>query len=236
MNKFKFILALVVIAIVGYYVFEEKIDAFEFPSKEDVEQKLLPTVEVRERIEDGQLKADAEFIGGKRNGIANNYYANGSVHSSLQYKNDIKQGEATWFYRNGKPYRVTSFVDGKKDGVQKKYYENGTLMAEIPFEKGLLQAGTKEYWETGTLKTKYPELVIDRNNRKRLLVSLQPHLKKAQYYAIVSDADKTVKVTGVELKREVEIDLSDFSGKATVYVIYKTKMGNKKLIKKSVQL
>ena len=130
-------------------------------SKEKIEIKEPSIAEVKKRYDEkGRLKSDATIVHGVRQGVAHNYYDDGTIHSEIYYVNDSKHGNSIWYYPNGKPYRITPFVMGKKEGRQQVYYQSGTLMAEIPYHNDTLIPGTKEYHSNGSLIKSRPQYTI----------------------------------------------------------------------------
>ena len=176
-----------------------------------------------------------------RNGIAHNYYDNGAIHSTIYYKNGIKEGTSIWYYENGKPYRETPYSLGEKQGVVKKYYKSGALMAKIPFSSNKLQPGTIEYSELGTIIDSYPEFKYKVLNKTEFLGSVYITLsgKKIneiiEYSAFYIKDDKQIRLAGKQLDKTIRFKVKSAKGKAEhitvfVWLTIKTKMRNKKII------
>jgi len=109
---------------------------------------------------DGTLISTVTYKDSIRHGLARNYYRDGSVKLEMNYVKGVKHGEAITYYENGDVYQVTPFVNGKREGIQKRYYHGNKLMAEIPFKDNKQVPGLKEYSENGRLLTKDDRIVF----------------------------------------------------------------------------
>lgn len=109
---------------------------------------------------DGTVISTVTYKDSIRHGVARNYYRDGSVKLEMNYFKGVKHGEAITYYENGDIYQVTPFVYGKREGIQKRYYPGKKLMAEIPFRDNKQVPGLKEYSEDGRLLTKDDKIVF----------------------------------------------------------------------------
>jgi len=110
----------------------------------------------------GRVKAEVNYVNGKRDGAATEYYDNGNVRMTLHYKNGLKEGVAKWYYEDasGKLYQETPYLNNLINGTRKRYARTGTLIAEIPYYKGKKGIGVKEYDNKGKLVEKYANTSI----------------------------------------------------------------------------
>ncbi|MFW5707128.1 MAG: toxin-antitoxin system YwqK family antitoxin [Bacteroidota bacterium] len=109
---------------------------------------------------DGTLISSVTYKDSIRHGLARNYYRDGTVKLELHYENGKKHGEAVTYYENGDVYQVTPYINGSREGIQKKYYSGNILMAEIPFKDNKQVPGLKEYSKKGKLLTKDDRIVF----------------------------------------------------------------------------
>ncbi|UII34273.1 hypothetical protein LVD17_10680 [Fulvivirga ulvae] len=137
---------------------------------------------------DGSLKTEINFKRGKKNGLAKSYYKNGKLRQQITYVNNIKHGDVTTYYENGKPYQVTPYNNGKIHGIRKKYRMDGRLAAEVPYNKGVVCKGLKEYLLNGDVKKNYPKIVVTeinnliKSNEFILRISISDNSRKVTYY------------------------------------------------------
>ena len=113
----------------------------------DVDKKYTGT-----RIQNypnGKIKSSVQYVDGRRNGEAKNFYENGK-----------KQGTTFYYYQDGKVYRESHYVDDKLDGLRKVYNSSGRVMAEMPYKNGYPGKGLQEFLLNGNPRTKFPSLQI----------------------------------------------------------------------------
>lgn len=241
MQNAKWIITLLLLALGLYLILMEQAPKKHESGKTKTESTIQKRFDAQNR-----LKSDATVVNGKREGVAHNYYEDGTIHSEINYENDIKHGNSTWFYPNGKPYRITPFVHGKKMGIQKKYHKSGVLMAEIPYQNNEILPGTKEYTENGQLKDEDATYTINAKKDK-----LQPglikieitgkKLERIEYIRIVFDSDQN---NDLKLKPKNSQEPLQFSFNITdellshfnCYVVYKTPWNNLKALNQSLEL
>jgi MORN repeat variant len=116
---------------------------------------------VKHYRDDGSLLSTISYKDSLKNGEAKNFYKSGKLQSLLNYKDDKKEGETRVYYENGKLHSITPYVKGRKHGIKKRYYEDGKLNAEIPYINDEVVPGLKEYSKTGKMKTKPVKIVFE---------------------------------------------------------------------------
>ncbi len=150
---------------------------------------------VKNYRKDGSLLSTVTYKNGVKNGTARNYYKNGKVQAEFNYKNGLKDGEEKVYYENGKPYTITNYTQARKDGVYKKYYKNGQLCAEVLYDDNVVMPGLKEYYRSGKLKTKTVSIqfeLIDQTafeNRFVLKMHLSDGSQVAKFFRIFEDEE-----------------------------------------------
>ncbi len=113
----------------------------------------------------GVVVSQVNYVDGKKEGKAINFFPNGKEELVLYYKNNIKHGTATTYYESGVVKKETPYVDGVKHGIQKYYFSNGKISAEIPFQNGLQSRKTKEYYKSGKQITDQPRIIVKEIDR-----------------------------------------------------------------------
>ncbi|TBW26794.1 toxin-antitoxin system YwqK family antitoxin [Gramella sp. KN1008] len=91
------------------------------------------------------------YINGKADGKAYEYFENGDVYTEMNFKNDLKNGVEKSFYRNGNVYKEMSYRNGELQGKFTEYHLNGVLSQEGYYSNGLLQGEWRTYHENGNL-------------------------------------------------------------------------------------
>lgn len=84
----------------------------------------------------GELKSKINFMNGKKNGIAVNYFDNGNIHDSCFYENGLKNGDHFVFDSSGNLVYQDFYVQGYRIGGQ-VFYKNKEVWQYIfsNFEK-----------------------------------------------------------------------------------------------------
>jgi len=157
--------------------------------KEKKEGEKIKNGLVKQYYPNGNLKISINYKDGKRNGLAKSFYKNGKLRQQMNYINNIKDGIVTTYYQNGRKYQETQYSKGKIEGIRKKYRMNGKLMAEIPYTDDEPCAGLVEYLLNGEKKTIYPEIRITpvdnllKENRYTLILSISDGSKDVDFYS-----------------------------------------------------
>lgn len=106
-----------------------------------------------ELYETGELKGEASYKDGKKNGPEKMYYLNGQLLVERNFKDGKIDGLQKNYYESGELEGELFYKDGKKEGIAKVYYKNGQLSGEWVFKDGVLME-QKSYAEDGNLVSK----------------------------------------------------------------------------------
>lgn len=101
-----------------------------------------------EFFENGQLKVSGQYKNKKRTGEWKSYYKTGELSSVHTYSKGKKNKVYKSFFKNGSLKYETKNIDGVF--INKGYYESGNLL----FERVLKDGFYKEYFQSGKLKIK----------------------------------------------------------------------------------
>ena len=88
----------------------------------------------------------------RHHGEIKEYYANGTLRSSVMFKNGKPDGVARTYYPNGNLRREAYFQNGVQHGLTRSYYENGQLKSEEYYEQSRLEGPAKFYEPDGRLQ------------------------------------------------------------------------------------
>lgn len=155
---------------------------------------------VRSYYKDGSLRAEIPVKDGKKHGLAVEYYRDGKKFQEIEYKEGLKDGLAKKYYQTGQLAQETNYKEGKNHGLQRKYRENGKLQSETMFYEDEPCKGLKEFLLDGSLKKKYPEIIIETEDRGYsegryiLKLSLSEKVKEVEFFTGELSAQKSVGV------------------------------------------
>ncbi|MFN4299044.1 MAG: toxin-antitoxin system YwqK family antitoxin [Thermaurantimonas sp.] len=87
---------------------------------------------------DGSLYSKGEFLNDLKEGIWEYYFPDGSIQEIGEYKRDLLNGKWLTYCINGKILKEVYFINGKEDGVLREFDCDGNLIKEAYYEEGLL--------------------------------------------------------------------------------------------------
>lgn len=106
--------------------------------------------EIQERCPHGNIK----ILLGNGTYIIREYYNNGKLREECYYKGGKREGAYKSYYENGKLRMKCSYKDGKQEGTYEGYYENGKLRAKCSYKDGKLEGAFERYYDDGQLNVK----------------------------------------------------------------------------------
>ncbi|MFB6318471.1 toxin-antitoxin system YwqK family antitoxin [Saccharicrinis sp. FJH54] len=123
---------------------------------------------VREKVEIKKVMKDGKETWVKH-GRQWSYYQNGNLQAEFNYVNGKREGIAHQYYGDGKsPYIDWSYKNSKKDGISKKYYRSGRVMAEMPYKSDFLGTGSQDYADDQEhTQLTMPELKVWADDQRR---------------------------------------------------------------------
>lgn len=112
---------------------------------------LLSLLSCRTKVKEeffsnGNLKSSIEYKGKKKNGEAREYYPNGYIRSCVIFKNDKENGLAQYYFQDGVISMDVEMKDGKKEGRMRTYFFNGNREMECFYKNDKLE-GTQTYFD-----------------------------------------------------------------------------------------
>ncbi len=107
----------------------------------------------------------ARYKNGKKNGLMQQWYRNGTLKYSGYYRNNVKVGEHKYYYPNGKLKRIERYKSGGI--VEKTYYlKNGRKQKFEKFKNGML-VDAINYIKTDETKTNPSQITRDKTQKKK---------------------------------------------------------------------
>ena len=104
------------------FYFENGQTRLIIPYKDDIENGTA-----REYYQNGKLKAEVNFLLGKRT-YGKWYYENGNLHFDISYKDGFEHGISKEYFENGKKKVIQDYVYGIAHGEGYKYDEKGNVI------------------------------------------------------------------------------------------------------------
>ncbi len=103
--------------------------------------------------ENGQKRAEGQFIKGKAEGLYTGWHENGQKFFEGQYKNGKKEGLWTWWHENGQKMTEERHKNTKREGVWTDWHENGQKKSEEQYKNGEREGVWTEWHENGQKKS-----------------------------------------------------------------------------------
>ncbi len=88
----------------------------------------------------------------ERNGGLLQFFENGDVNKSFQYKHNELHGTVVRYYPNRSVYYRLQFYYGTLNGPAQRYYSNGQLAVDMRYRFGAPDGVVRFYTERGTLE------------------------------------------------------------------------------------
>ncbi|MBN1118713.1 MAG: hypothetical protein JXA77_15990 [Bacteroidales bacterium] len=167
---------------------------------------------VKEYHSNGKIKSVNEVEGDLRDGLCKYYDENGTLISTIEFKENKYHGKYIKYYDGKHKMREATYVNHKKqgstyiydkkgiliveenyendelNGIKRKYYLNGKLKMENEYKDGRPSVNLKEYDMKGNLVTDYPEIIIEAvdrlaiNNKYLLKFYFSNKSRTAEFY------------------------------------------------------
>jgi len=118
-------------------------------------EKTAYTGQFVEYFKNGKIKSTGEFKNGLVHGLRTVYYENGKKDYERNYIDGIENGPSIEYYPSGQVRQEVYFKNGREDGTGKIFYENGQVQAILTHSNGVQQGDYFEYTSDGRLKAQY---------------------------------------------------------------------------------
>ena len=81
-------------------------------------------------------KSKRKYVSGKKNGVHEGWWPNGTKKYSFVFKDDTSTGKHFQWHQNGKLFTQKQFKNGLEQGEQKAWDMNGNLMYKYIYNDG----------------------------------------------------------------------------------------------------
>ena len=86
--------------------------------------------------DDITTKSKRKYVSGKKNGVHEGWWPNGTKKYSFVFKDDTSTGKHFQWHQNGKLFTQKQFKNGLEQGEQKAWDMNGDLMYKYIYNDG----------------------------------------------------------------------------------------------------
>ncbi len=96
-----------------------------------------------------------QFVNGKRHGIYQKWFPDGSLSFEAYYANGLQHGKAKSWWKNGNLRSEANYTNGIVNGIQKQWYKSGAKFKEMTIVNGKEEGMQKAWRENGKIYNNY---------------------------------------------------------------------------------
>lgn len=128
-------------------------ELYDLDYNEETDLFLLPGTQkpfsgpVKATGDNGRVELTGTLLDGKRTGMWESFYEDGTPASKGAYKDDEEEGPWVYWFENGRIQNEGAFAKGQPIGIWKGYYEDGKPATEGAYRDGLPDGAWKVYDE-----------------------------------------------------------------------------------------
>ena len=153
------------------------------------------TGQVVERYETGARRGSTAYLRGRRDGLAQGWYADGRLAWRGGFRRGREEGMHRAWWPDGRPRLVERFRDGRLEGTVREWFPGGRIYREVHYRAGQ-EAGRQRMWfADGTLRASY----VVRDGRRYGLMGAKGCT--GEHNGISADAEETVSRGDAEARR-----------------------------------
>ncbi|WP_189702660.1 toxin-antitoxin system YwqK family antitoxin [Subsaximicrobium wynnwilliamsii] len=134
-----------------YYLEAGGLKQKKYFHKGELKGKYLAYFDVGESL----VEYDADYNAGIIVGDLTEYYADGSVFSVINFKDNKRDGKEIQYYRSGKKSMEADYKAGDLHGSYITFFENGKIREQGQTEAGYYEGNWMSYFSDGTLSSEY---------------------------------------------------------------------------------
>jgi uncharacterized protein len=135
-----------------YYLESGALKQKKYYKEDELEGKYLAYFNVGDVL---LPEFDVDYIAGKAQNNALEYYAHGDVYSNIEFKEGKRNGLETQYYWNKQKSMEASYSDDALNGPYIKYYPNGQIQEQGQSVDGMFDGPWKSYYLDGTLESEF---------------------------------------------------------------------------------
>lgn len=144
---------------------------------------------------DGIIISEQPFVDNKANGVSKDYYANGNLRLTVEYKDAKREGLSVTYYETGEKHSETSYKNGKKDGIKYIYKKDGSITSKVPFADGMPIPPLEEFDVDGK-PIPQPTIKFKMNGNSLRMELSDKSFTGVKFFQIKNDAMIEVPMTG----------------------------------------
>jgi len=99
--------------------------------------------------------ASTEYRMGKKNGMTQKWFADGTISYEAYYKNGKQDSLSRTWWKNGNMRSQSNFENGKPEGVQLSWYRSGAKFKQINLVNGREEGLQKAWRDNGKIYNNY---------------------------------------------------------------------------------
>ena len=97
----------------------------------------------------GQKATEANYKGGKKEGLQTYWHKNGQKSSEVNYKDGKQEGLNVGWHSNGRKRFEVNYKDGKQEGLNVGWHSNGRKRFEVNYKNGKKDGVLTQWHESG---------------------------------------------------------------------------------------
>lgn len=101
------------------------------------------------------LKEKTGFFNGKKQGVYQYWFPNGTIKLKSNYNQNVLVGSYTAFWSNGNKALESYYVNGKKEGIEQQWYPEGNISKVRNLVKDREQGLQKAWLKNGKIYVNY---------------------------------------------------------------------------------
>lgn len=105
--------------------------------------------------ENGQFAKKTAYFKGKKHGITQKWYADGTLGYQANYVANKRHGKAQSWWQNGVLRSEAHFEHAVADGIQRQWYRSGAKFKEIRLKQGREEGLQRAWRENGKIYINY---------------------------------------------------------------------------------
>jgi len=82
--------------------------------------------------------------------VEKEYWENGQIKSSIEYKNGEKNGKTIYYFKNGSKQKEFTYENGSLEGISYQWDYSGVLLSSVEFSNNMMNGEAISYNEDGS--------------------------------------------------------------------------------------
>ncbi len=135
------------------------------------------------------------------------YYTNGKLEFSLNYKNGNYDGEYKKYYSNGKVYSIANYVNHNQTGLQLSYFDNGVLCSKYNMKDGSKHGLYEEWYIDEKKKIEWYYINGHSDYTKKLIKWYNDGKVEQEYMPLIENGKNIIKKSSYYTNGQIEYEI-----------------------------